>query len=96
MSESGVTEPVAQRNLGVLLGLGTGGGGVPGYLPEYDAPYPAEDMSVVGVMLLTAVAVVMAILGVVFLGVFLIVTWWVISHIPVPLAVTQLIAKLGF
>ena len=94
MNESGVTEPVAQRNLGVLLGLGTAGA-VPGYLPEFDAPLPAEDMSVVGVMLLTAVAVVMAILGVVFLGVFLIVTWWVISHIPVPLAVTQLIAKLG-
>jgi hypothetical protein len=94
LNESRVTVPLAQRDLGVLLGLGAAAP-APGYLPEFDAPLAPEEMSVIGVMLLTAMAVVMAILGVVFLGVFLIVTWWVISHIPVPLAVTELIAKLG-
>jgi hypothetical protein len=53
-----------------------------------------EDVSVAGVMLLSAVSVFMAILGMLTLALFVIGCWWLISHIPVPQFAHQLLARL--
>jgi hypothetical protein len=53
-----------------------------------------QDMSIAGVLLLSVVAVVLAILSVVWLGLMVMGAWWLLSHVPVPAAVRHLLALL--
>jgi hypothetical protein len=46
--------------------------------------------SIAGVVLLSAMAMVLTILGVLLLGAIVVGAWWLISHIPVPHFVSQL------
>jgi hypothetical protein len=52
---------------------------------------PNNHISIAGVVLLSAMAVVLTILGVLLLGALMVGTWWLISHIPVPPFVWRLI-----
>ncbi len=52
------------------------------------------DVSIAGVLLLSAVAVTLAILGALMLGVIVLGLWWVVVHIPVPPIVWHLLAAL--
>ena len=53
-----------------------------------------QDVSVAGVLLLSAAAVVIAILCVVMLGGTVMGAYWLISHVPVPTALKHLWALL--
>jgi hypothetical protein len=53
-----------------------------------------QDVSIAGVLLLSAAAVVVAIVSVVMLGLIVMGAWWLLSHIPVPAAVRHLLALL--
>jgi len=48
-------------------------------------------ISIAGVVLLSAMAVVLTILGVLMLGALMVGAWWLVSHIPVPAFVGHLI-----
>jgi hypothetical protein len=92
MSETVISSSAAQAELGSMLGLSTMSPSAYGANPAYqDAE---QDVSVAGVMLLSAFSVFMAILAMLFLAVFVIGAWWVISHIPVPPVVMHLLVKL--
>jgi hypothetical protein len=69
-------------------------GYAPGFMPVGDTPAGKADVSVAGVLLLSALAVVMAIVSVVMLGLVVMGAWWLVSHIPVPDAVRHLVALL--
>jgi hypothetical protein len=56
---------------------------------------PNNHISIAGVVLLSAMAVVLTILGVLLLGALMVGTWWLISHIPVPPFVWRLINYIG-
>jgi hypothetical protein len=64
------------------------------FLPRSAAVPARPDVSVAGVLLLSAVAVVLAILGALLLSAVLLGAWWLVVHIPVPHAVTHLLALL--
>jgi hypothetical protein len=71
----------------------------PNYIVEFGAAdngvrETAENVSVSGVMLLSAIAVTLAILGAISLGAAVIGIWWLVSHIPVPPVVWHLLAAL--
>jgi hypothetical protein len=92
----GISTTGAKPDMGALLGISAVSQTAPLTLsPGADSPPDDEDVSVAGVMLLTAVSVAIAIAGVFALALFVIACWWVIVHIPVPPFVTQLLAKLG-
>ena len=90
----GISTSGAKPDLAVLLGVSavTQAPSVP-RSPGADSPPDDGDVSVAGVMLLTAVSVGIAIMGVLALALFVIAVWWVIVHIPVPPFVTHLLAK---
>jgi hypothetical protein len=53
---------------------------------------PAQDnVSVAAVVLLSAFAVTLTIIGVLLLGAVMVGAWWLVSHIPVPPVVWRLI-----
>jgi hypothetical protein len=84
-----------QGDLGSLMGL-PGAGALPvGFAPPPDVSANGEDVSVAGVMLLSAVSVVMTIMAIVTLALFVMGSWWLISHIPIPHVVWQILGKLG-
>ena len=56
------------------------------------APPSPADVSVGGVLLLTTMAVILAILGAMLLASIVLGTWWLAVHIPVPPAVMRLLA----
>ena len=91
MSETALSSSSASKELGALLGLGAIPSAQYGSNPAQDAD---QDVSVAGVMLLSAVSVFMAILAMLTLALFVIGGWWVISHIPVPPAVMHLLVRL--
>ena len=95
MAERGISTPNSHVDLRELLGFGAGSH-ASGFAPGLDAPPAEPEISVAGVMLLTAFSVAMAFLGVVFLALLLLAAWWVMVHIPVPPFVVHLLAKLGF
>ncbi len=65
------------------------------FMPTDAATPPVRvDVSVAGVLLLSAVAVTLAILGALMLGVTVLGLWWVVVHIPVPPIVWHLLAAL--
>jgi hypothetical protein len=92
MVESVLSNSSAQGEISNLLGLGTrsssGYGQAPGHTEN------EQDVSVAGVMLLSAVSVAMAIFAMVTLALVVIGCWWVISHIPVPPIVMHILTKL--
>ena len=55
---------------------------------------PQEDVSVAGVMLLSTMSVLMAIVGMVTFALFVIGCWWALSHVPVPAALHHLLAAI--
>ncbi len=57
------------------------------------APQAQEDVSVAGVMLLSAMSVLMTIMAMVTLALFVLACWWLLSHVPVPAVVHQLLSK---
>ncbi len=68
---------------------------VASFMPTDAATPPVRvDVSVAGVLLLSAVAVTLAILGALMLGVTVLGLWWVVVHIPVPPIVWHLLAAL--
>ncbi len=88
----------SQADLGSLMGLNglSGAGALPaGFAPPPDVSASGEDVSVAGVMLLSAVSVVMTIMAIGTLALFVMSTWWLISHIPIPAVVWQILGKLG-
>lgn len=92
----GISTTGAKPDMGALLGIPAVTQTAPvTLLPGADNPPDEEEVSVAGVMLLTAVSVVIAIAGVFALALFVIVGWWIIVHIPVPPFVTHLLAKVG-
>jgi hypothetical protein len=92
MSETVLPSSAGQAELGSLLGLGALSSAAYGTNPAYqDAE---QDVSVAGVMLLSAMSVLMAILAMVTLALFVIGGWWVISHIPVPPVVMHLLVMM--
>ena len=58
------------------------------------SPGAEEDVSVAGVMLLSAMSVLMAIIGMITFALFVIALWWVISHVPVPAFVHHILTAL--
>jgi hypothetical protein len=56
---------------------------------------PDNHISIAGVVLLSAMAVVLTILGVLLLGAFMVGVWWLVSHIPVPAFIWRLINYIG-
>jgi hypothetical protein len=83
-------------DLGGLLGMSAVTHTAPAALsPGADNPPDGQDVSIAGVMLLTAVSVGIAIMGVFALALLVIASWWVIVHIPVPPFVTHLLHRLG-
>jgi hypothetical protein len=87
-----------QAELGSLMGLNgmSGAGALPSvFAPPPDFSASGEEVSVAGVMLLSAVSVVMTIMAVVWLALIVMAGWWLISHIPIPLVVWQILGKLG-
>jgi hypothetical protein len=57
---------------------------------------PAEaNVSVGGVLLLSTMAVILAILGAMLLISLVLAAWWLLSHIPIPAPVHHLLAALG-
>ncbi|HTZ69536.1 MAG TPA: hypothetical protein VMB71_02700 [Acetobacteraceae bacterium] len=60
-----------------------------------DQAAPSRDISVAAIVLLSALAVALTILGVVLLGAVMVGVWWLVSHIPVPAFVWHLLAVLG-
>jgi hypothetical protein len=92
MSETALSSSTGQAEFGSLLSLGVGSSAAYGTNTAFqDAE---QDVSVAGVMLLSAVSVCMAILAMLTLALFVIGAWWVISHIPVPPGVMHLLIKL--
>ncbi len=69
-------------------------GMAPSFVPRSEAVPEAggPDVSVAGVLLLSAVAVFLAILSVVVLGVLLMSAWWLLTHVPLPAPVQHLLA----
>jgi hypothetical protein len=56
------------------------------------APRPAEpEASMAGVLLLASFTVLLCIISMVIMGFVLTGAWWLVSHIPVPLAVQHLL-----
>jgi hypothetical protein len=55
---------------------------------------PQANVSIAGVVLLSALAVALTIVGVLVLGAVLVVAWWLVSHIPVPPFIWRLLAHL--
>ena len=92
MVESVLSPSTAQAEISSLLGIGprstSGYGQAPGYTEN------EQDVSVAGVMLLSAVSVAMAIFAMVTLALVIIGCWWVIRHIPVPPIVMHMLTKL--
>ena len=67
----------------------------PAFAPLPDsAPTLETDVSVSGVLVLSFVSVGMAIMAMLAVAVTVIGLWWLIAHIPVPPALTHLLAKL--
>jgi hypothetical protein len=92
MIETVLSRSSGQAELGSLLGLGAMSSAAYGSNPAHQ---DAEaDVSVAGIMLLSAVSVLMAILAMLTLALFVIGGWWVVSHIPVPPGVMHLLVKL--
>ena len=68
---------------------------VSAYLPvDAGARPPSAEVSVGGVLLLSTMAVVLAILGAMLLAATMLGVWWLISHIPVPPVMMRLLATL--
>ncbi len=63
-------------------------------LPALRAAPAGEQVSVAGVVLLSALAVALTIVGVLLLGAVLLGIWWLVSHIPVPPFVWRLLSHL--
>lgn len=71
----------------------------PDLLAQPDMRFPARDMapapvSVGGVLVLTTVAVGLAILGAAMMTALVLAVWWLLSLIPIPAAVWHLLAML--
>ena len=92
MVESVLSASGAPTEIGSMLGLGSRSSGGYGVAPGYAEN--EQDVSVAGVMLLSAVSVCMAIFAMVTLALVLIASWWLVSHIPVPPVVMQILGKL--
>jgi hypothetical protein len=95
MTDGGIsTSP--KPDLGALLRLGSvSPASHAAFQPDLDMPSAEVEVSVAGVMVLTALSVIMAVFGVVMLALALMACWWVLIHIPVPPVVVHLLAKLG-
>ena len=92
MAQTGVSGSAGQADLHALLGLG--GVAQPagqGALSGAYAPDANEEVSIAGVMLLSAVSVCMAIMAIVMFALMLLGSWWLVSHIPVPTFVSGLL-----
>jgi len=90
MADTTLTSTPAPVEIGAFLGLG---GASLNAAPEFRSE---EDVSVAGVMMLSAMSVFMAVMAMVTLALFIMGAWWLVSHIPVPHVVTQLLSKLGW
>ncbi len=91
MADAALSSTVPSAEMSVLLaspGPGFGQGGAA-------APQAGEDVSVAGVMLLSALSVGMAIVGMVTLALFVMAGWWLVCHIPVPPFVMHLLVRVG-
>ena len=87
MNDAVLTPPDANTGMTSLLRLDA--------VPDPAHAPPAEDdVSVAGVMMLSAVSVLMAVLAMVGFALVLIGCWWLISHVLVPAAVHHLLARL--
>jgi hypothetical protein len=91
MIETSLSAPNAKADMRAVLGMGN----VAQAMPSAYAPPPAEDVSVAGVMLLSAMSVCMAILAMVMLALMVMGGWWLVSHIPIPAVLLHILAKLG-
>jgi hypothetical protein len=78
-----VSSPSSQSNLAPAA-FGSGQHG----------PQAEEDVSIAGVLLLSAMSVLMAVAGMVFFALLVIGCWWLLSHVPVPASVHHLLARL--
>jgi hypothetical protein len=88
----------SQAELKSLMGLNglSGAGALPTvFAPPPDIAARGEQVSVAGVMVLSAVSVAMTIMAVAWLALIFIAGWWLISHIPIPHVVWQILGKLG-
>ncbi len=99
MAESGIAGSTVPRDLQALMGLSGVIQAAPGNAGGYGtgsarAPDLDEDVSVAGVMLLSAMSVGMAIMAMVMLALIVIGAWWLVSHIPVPAFVSHAWASL--
>jgi hypothetical protein len=57
---------------------------VPGGRATQRSTSSHQHISIAGVVLLSAMAMVLTILGVLLLGAIVVAAWWLLSHIPVP------------
>ena len=96
MNDAVLTQTEAKTGMTSLLGLNGLVTTAPAGFSSGPAQAPSaqEDVSVAGVMLLSAMSVLMAIIGMVTFALFVIGVWWAVSHVPVPAAVHQLFAVL--
>ena len=79
MNDAAFVPVEAKPGMTALLGLD---GIAPG--PSSGAQDAEEDVSVAGVMLLSAMSVLMAVAGMVGFALFVTACWWLLSHVPVP------------
>jgi hypothetical protein len=59
-----------------------------------NGPHTEEEVSIAGAMLLSAMSVLIAIVGMVTFALFVIGCWWLISHVPVPTALQHILARI--
>jgi hypothetical protein len=62
--------------------------------PSEPAANGPDNVSVVGVLLLSTFSVGMAIIGMLVLGLVVMALWWLVSHIPIPPGIRHLLALL--
>ena len=93
MNNAVVSPAQAEPGMKSLMGLAAT---VPSTASAF-TPGAAEaepDVSIAGVMLLSAMSVMMAILGMVGFALTVLGCWWAISHVPVPAFVHHLLTSL--
>lgn len=91
MNDGVLSPDDVKTGMGSLLRLGTMA--PPTTSGPAHTPDAEDDVSVAGVLLLSAMSMLMAIMAMVTFALFVIGCWWLISHVPVPAGVHALLAK---